>query len=277
MPEAGPQNSPCRVQRISGAAQCDRNGPKEPLDQIYVGGSKIRAVSFRADRLVPAPGWKSMVDGPASRILPAGDVGDRMKQRGNHRFYSKKRLISAAVVLFALASTAWAAMHAPLTTLRAVCAVTNEQAKDAQPVDFEATVVYSRGYENILFVQDGDDAIFVRPPTTATLTRGDRVLVRGTMQASFHPLVVGATVTQLRHGRSDDQRVEARLHRSAHQDAVSESALLWWEGVQRLHRRHPGQKEYFHTRANRRPWLQIRQAAHLCLLIGQGADGAQGR
>ena len=123
-----------------------------------------------------------------------------MKQRGNHRFYSKKRLISAAVVLFALASTAWAAMHAPLTTLRAVCAVTNEQAKDAQPVDFEATVVYSRGYENILFVQDGDDAIFVRPPTTATLTRGDRVLVRGTMQASFHPLVVGATVTLLRHG-----------------------------------------------------------------------------
>ncbi len=91
-------------------------------------------------------------------------------------------------------------MHAPLTTLRAVCAVTNEQAKDAQPVDFEATVVYSRGYENILFVQDGDDAIFVRPPTTATLTRGDRVLVRGTMQASFHPLVVGATVTLLRHG-----------------------------------------------------------------------------
>ncbi len=123
-----------------------------------------------------------------------------MKQRGNHRFYSKKRLISAAVVLFALASTAWAAMHAPLTTLRAVCAVTNEQAKDAQPVNFEATVVYSRGYENILFVQDGDDAIFVRPPTTATLTRGDRVLVRGTMQASFHPLVVGATVTLLRHG-----------------------------------------------------------------------------
>ncbi len=123
-----------------------------------------------------------------------------MKQGSDHRVFSKKRSISAAAVLFALASTAWAAKPAALTTLHAIHALTNEQAREAQPVNFEATVVYSRGYESILFVQDGDDAIFVRPPTTATLTPGDRILVRGTMQASFHPLVVGTTVTVLHHG-----------------------------------------------------------------------------
>jgi diguanylate cyclase (GGDEF)-like protein len=123
-----------------------------------------------------------------------------MKQRSEHRAISKRRLIAAVAITFGVASSAWAAMPAPLTTLRAIHALTNDQAKEAQPVAFEATVVYSRGYENILFVQDGDDAIFVRPPTTAALTPGDRILVRGTMQASFHPLVVGSTVTLLHHG-----------------------------------------------------------------------------
>ena len=130
-----------------------------------------------------------------------GVIGARMKHREYDRVYLKKRLIPTVAILFCLASAAWAAaVPAPLTTLRAIHALTNEQAKEAPPVDFEATVVYSRGYENLLFVQDGEAAIFVRPPTTEVLAPGDRVLVRGTMQASFHPLVVGTTVTLLRHG-----------------------------------------------------------------------------
>jgi diguanylate cyclase (GGDEF)-like protein len=123
-----------------------------------------------------------------------------MKHRGYHRVFPMMRLISTVAIIFGLASAAWATEPAPLTSLRAIHALTNEQAKTAQPVEFEATVVYSRGYENVLFVQDGDAAIFVRPPTTASLTPGDRILVRGTMQASFHPLVVGETVTLLHHG-----------------------------------------------------------------------------
>ena len=133
-------------------------------------------------------------------VPSAGVVGDRMKQRGQSRWYAKDWLISTVAILFGLATASWAAEPAPLTTLRAIHALTNEQAIDAQAVAFEATVVYSRGYENLLFVEDGDAAIFVRPPTNATLIPGDRVLVRGTMQASFHPLVVGATVTLIRHG-----------------------------------------------------------------------------
>jgi diguanylate cyclase (GGDEF)-like protein len=84
--------------------------------------------------------------------------------------------------------------------LQAIHALTNVEARQAIPVAFEATVGYSRGYENLLFVQDGDAAIFVRPPTTNTLAPGDRIQVRGTTQASFRPLVVGNSVTLLHHG-----------------------------------------------------------------------------
>jgi diguanylate cyclase (GGDEF)-like protein len=111
-----------------------------------------------------------------------------------------KKFIPAFVFLLGWTSVAWAAAPATLTTLQAIHALTNVEAKQAIPVAFEATVGYSRGYENLLFVQDGDYAIFVRPPTTATLTPGDRILVRGTTQASFRPLVVGNSVTLLHHG-----------------------------------------------------------------------------
>jgi diguanylate cyclase (GGDEF)-like protein len=111
-----------------------------------------------------------------------------------------KKLFPAISILLGWASFGWAVAPAPLTTLRAVHALTNEEARQKMPVVFEATVVYSRGYENLLFVQDGDAAIFVRPPTNSTMTPGDRVLVHGTMQASFRPLVVGTSVTLLHHG-----------------------------------------------------------------------------
>jgi diguanylate cyclase (GGDEF)-like protein len=123
-----------------------------------------------------------------------------MIQLSDHRVFPKKRLISAAAILFGMASSSYSVTPASLTTLHNIHALTNNQARAAQSVDFEATVVYSRGYENLLFVQDGDDGIFVRPPTTSSLIPGDRILVRGTMQASFHPLVVGSTVTLLHHG-----------------------------------------------------------------------------
>jgi hypothetical protein len=111
-----------------------------------------------------------------------------------------KKLVFAFVLILGWTSAAWAAAPATLTALQAIHALTNVEARQAIPVAFEATVGYSRGYENLLFVQDGDSAIFVRPPTTATLTPGDRILVRGTTQASFRPLVVGNSVTLLHHG-----------------------------------------------------------------------------
>ena len=137
-----------------------------------------------------------MRERPTGVVPLAGVVSDQMNERGYNGPIPLRQWIPAAAIFLGLASTTCAAD----SYLRAIHAITNEQAKAAQPVDFEATVVYWRGYENIMFVQDGDSAIFVRPPNTQTLAPGDRVRVRGTMQASFHPLVVGSTVTLLRHG-----------------------------------------------------------------------------
>jgi hypothetical protein len=67
-------------------------------------------------------------------------------------------------------------------------------------VAFEATVTYFRGYDHLLFVQDGGFAIFVRPPADEKLIPGDRVLVRGTTQESYRPIVVSNSITRLYHG-----------------------------------------------------------------------------
>jgi diguanylate cyclase (GGDEF)-like protein len=110
-----------------------------------------------------------------------------------------KRLILAVAMVLGWATAAQAAAPTPLTTLRAIHAVTNAETRENIPVAFEATVGYSRGYEKILVVQDGDIAIWVTPPHTTQMATGDRVLIRGTMQASFRPLVVADQVTLLRH------------------------------------------------------------------------------
>ena len=102
-----------------------------------------------------------------------------------------KVCVTAIATLLGWALTALAAQPIALTTLSTIHTLNNADVKLAQPVAFEATVVYSRGYENLLFVQDGDDAIFVRSPSGTHLTVGDRILIRGKMQASFRPLVIG--------------------------------------------------------------------------------------
>jgi diguanylate cyclase (GGDEF)-like protein len=110
----------------------------------------------------------------------------------------KAVLLLTAIPAFAAASGA--APSSPPNTLHAISALTNDEARQAIPVEFEATVGYSRGYENLLFVQDGTDAIFVRPPTGMQLATGDRILIQGTTRASFRPLIVGSHLTLLRHG-----------------------------------------------------------------------------
>jgi len=86
-----------------------------------------------------------------------------------------------------------------LTTLRAVHALSNAEASHKLPVAFEATVTYYRGYENNLFVQDGDAAIYVQALSEARFIPGDRVLIKGKTQESFNPIVVGDSITLLRH------------------------------------------------------------------------------
>ena len=111
-----------------------------------------------------------------------------------------KRLIFAVAIVFGWASTAWAAGPSPLTDLRAITALSNAEASHHLPVAFEATVSYFPGYESLLFVQDGDAGIFVLAPKNVHLVAGDRVLVRGVMRESFHPIVIPDSVTVLHHG-----------------------------------------------------------------------------
>jgi diguanylate cyclase (GGDEF)-like protein len=110
--------------------------------------------------------------------------------------------ILTLAIAAAASSTAWAAEPTTLTSLRAVHALSNAEASRAVPAAFEATVVFTRAYDGLLFVQDGDSALFVTPYISApTLRSGDRIFVKGTTQASFRPLVVASAISLL-HGGS---------------------------------------------------------------------------
>ncbi|MGA3370217.1 MAG: GGDEF domain-containing protein [Terracidiphilus sp.] len=111
-----------------------------------------------------------------------------------------KRWTPAGAIVLCWASVAWASAPAPLTTLRAIHALSNAEASQELPVAFEATVTYFRGYENTLFVQDGDDALYIWSTTGLKLIPGDRILVEGKTHADFSPNVHSEKITLLRHG-----------------------------------------------------------------------------
>jgi diguanylate cyclase (GGDEF)-like protein len=138
-----------------------------------------------------------LINSPSNRT-----IWDQNRQRSLIGCLSMKLCVTAIATVLGWAVTALAAQPSALTTLRTIHTLNNADVKLAQPVAFEATVIYSRGYENLLFVQDGSDAIYVRPPPGTQLAAGDRILIRGKMQASFRPLVIGQSVSLLRHGAS---------------------------------------------------------------------------
>lgn len=111
-----------------------------------------------------------------------------------------KRFIAASAFILGCIGNAWASTPATLTNLRAIHALSNEEANQLLPVDFEATVTYYNRLATELFVQDGDCAVFVYITKSLKLTPGDRVRVRGAMGASFRPIVTSDDVTVLGHG-----------------------------------------------------------------------------
>ncbi len=113
----------------------------------------------------------------------------------------KKLVVKVGMALVcAVAAGAAGAAPAPLTTLRAVAALTNSQASLQPHVAFDATVIYYFGPGQILDVQDGDVGIYVKPAKDVKLVPGDRVLVQGTLEPSFLPYVDNGIVTVLGHG-----------------------------------------------------------------------------
>jgi diguanylate cyclase (GGDEF)-like protein len=111
-----------------------------------------------------------------------------------------KKRIPLVAILLGWASVAWGA-GAPvtLTTLRAVHNLTNAEASLHLPAAFEATVTYYHKDSHVLFVQDGSAGIFVSPNTDDALVPGDRVLVRGKTEGSYHPIVISESVVLLHH------------------------------------------------------------------------------
>ena len=73
-----------------------------------------------------------------------------------------KRLILTVAIVLGWASAAWSGAPAPLTTLRAISALSNADASHKLPVAFEATVTYYDANGVDLFVQQGNEAIYVK-------------------------------------------------------------------------------------------------------------------
>jgi diguanylate cyclase (GGDEF)-like protein len=107
------------------------------------------------------------------------------------------KVIAAAALAALCASFADAQ---PLASVHAIRALSNTQADQALPVDFQATVSYVRSYQHALFVQDGDAAIAVDWGTENLLAPGDRVEIIGTTKAGFRPMVAAKSVTLVHHG-----------------------------------------------------------------------------
>ena len=106
----------------------------------------------------------------------------------------------AALPVLLLACAVAAAQTGGLSTVHAIRALTHEQASQSLPVSFEATVTYFHPVFRYLFVQDGDEAIFVFAPPGTQLSAGDRILIRGVTGAEFNPDILAEEITLLRHG-----------------------------------------------------------------------------
>jgi len=111
-----------------------------------------------------------------------------------------KRLVLPFAIILGWASTACAAPPGALTTLHAVRSITGAEARQGLPVAFEATVTYYDANGVDLFVQQGNEAIYVESKPHENLVPGDRVLVRGKTRNSFGTDVIGDSVTLIHHG-----------------------------------------------------------------------------
>lgn len=113
--------------------------------------------------------------------------------------FSVPAALGVALVL-GWATCAWGADQIPLTSLRVIHTLTNEEASHSLRVAFQGTVTFYQEGNIDLFVQDGETAIYVETSPHAGLTTGDRVLVVGKTRASFRPEILAENVIVLHHG-----------------------------------------------------------------------------
>jgi len=113
----------------------------------------------------------------------------------------KARVLALAISLAGVLPAALAAEQAPLGTVAAVHSLSHEQASRGLPVDLQATVTYFRWYEKTLFIQEGDEGVYVNAATDLRLQPGDVIRVRGTTSDSFNPIIISSDIRLLGHGK----------------------------------------------------------------------------
>jgi diguanylate cyclase (GGDEF)-like protein len=113
----------------------------------------------------------------------------------------KARVLALAISLAGWMPAALAMEHAPLATVAAVRGLSHQQAAQQLPVDLQATVTYFRWYEKTLFIQEGDEGVYVSATTDLRLQPGDVIRVRGTTSDSFNPIIVSSDIRLLGHGK----------------------------------------------------------------------------
>lgn len=114
------------------------------------------------------------------------------------------RIFATILIVFGWASAAQAAIPGTLTTLRAVHDLNHADAARGLPAAFEATITYYNPRDIDMFVQEGDNALYVQAMKGSNLVPGDRVLVEGHVRDSFRPDVVGDQIKLLHHGALPD-------------------------------------------------------------------------
>lgn len=111
-----------------------------------------------------------------------------------------KKAFPLCIFFFAAISTVWAGAPNSLSTIHAVHSLTRAEAEEARPVAFEGTVTFYLARQRNLFLQDGNDGLFVKATTPAKLVPGDRVLVKGTTAWGFGTKVFSSDIAVLGHG-----------------------------------------------------------------------------
>ena len=97
------------------------------------------------------------------------------------------------------------------TDLRSIRALTPSDPLGAL-VDFEATVTFVDGMREFLFVQEGQDAIFVYRPDVSSVKPGQRVQVRGRLtKGDLLPIVSDSVVTVIGTGNLVEPKSNTRI------------------------------------------------------------------
>jgi len=111
-----------------------------------------------------------------------------------------RRTATALAMILGSGLAAYAVQPGTLTTVHAIHALSKADAAKGLPVDFQGTVTYYNRVDLDLFVQDGNEAVYVQTTPEQDLSPGDWVRVRGVTRGSFRPDILPTSIERLHPG-----------------------------------------------------------------------------